>query len=490
MKKIKILIATTICLLIGKAEAGPLSVRFDKPLTLSGEMIFQVERETRVLKRSSNTWKVRSSKKKSHLCSYSLILEGRDLATENKLLGEHLYGTMEFECERRSLLRPAFKMKFSRVLVTGIRNCIKSETVIDNDYCELVVLAFQRETDKSKTNGDILSQKFDKIVSYKLNSSDGQKFIMTNELVPQGINHRLLDSFQVFGLNMGKDGRDFFIHEKNNTSSLGQGLNHFIELAQVDIDRDIENRKLAESKIEELELRITDIATSADPKDEFRQNISKVLSGLNEAMKRVLNVMGPVDYFNLEKRVALMRENIVALAKENDPNVSDQDSFDAQYVSRFQELQKTLYYVENSYTSELVSIFRSQQDGTPYRANGQATGGIVAMAESNFKTYLEQLSNLSSRGIAVSRFVAIINSESMTTTQFHKLLDPLMRIMYWSDVATCIDLYYNKFRLRFTDIEVDKLLSVMDRGYSNSSVIEALYKRILADRKDIISGKR
>ncbi len=84
-------------------------------------------------------------------------------------------------------------MQFSRVLFLGIRNCVQSETTIDQDYCSLVAVAIHKESDLSTANHDLVQQTDKKKVFMRVTNPDAEKNFNALNLMPGGLNQDMID---------------------------------------------------------------------------------------------------------------------------------------------------------------------------------------------------------------------------------------------------------------------------------------------------------
>jgi hypothetical protein len=341
MKKI---IAATMLLGTMNAFAGPYSIKFNKPLTLRGNSLINVEKVENKAE-SGGKWVEKVSNTTKQNCEFAINIEGRDIAVENKAIGEHYYGNMTVSCEKTGFLGDAFKTTFSRVLLLGIRECVVSETVIDNDYCSLEVLALRKETDLSTANGDLISDKVSSRKFYRIHSQTAKSYAEKNALIPNGVNKSLIDSYQNFTMSIGKNGNEFFVPAQNANSSFVSGRNIFLKITDADLNRDVDLRNTIQANLKELENEVMAITSGAKPGEVFKQKIGGVIAKFSATVQKLLGIISPVEFYDLEKQLKEFESNLVATAKTFNPNITNRDSFKSNYGAEGASLSVMMDYL-------------------------------------------------------------------------------------------------------------------------------------------------
>jgi hypothetical protein len=342
----KTLIATTLLLGSMSAFAGPYSIKFNKPLVLRGSSLINVEKvENKAT--AEGKWQESVTNTAKQNCEFSINVEGRDMAVENKGIGEHYYGSMSVSCEKAGLFGSSFKTNFSRVLLMGIRECVVSETVIDNDYCNLRVIALRKETDLNSQSGDLISDKPTSRKFFRISSEDAKKYIQGSNLLPIGVNKDLVDSYQSFNLSIGRNGNEFFIPTSTEKSSFVSGRNIFLKVSDADLNRDDDLRNDIESSLKDLNDQLSKITSGAKPTDVFKQNFPAILGKFSLTVQKLLGIISPVEFFQLEQETKAFEANLITVAKTYNPNVTTRDSFKANYGSGVASLSVMMDYLQS-----------------------------------------------------------------------------------------------------------------------------------------------
>ena len=365
MKKI---IAATMILGTMNAFAGNYSVKFNKPLTLTGSALLNVQKVEDKLTEEGK-WDSNRLSEQSQNCQFSIKIEGRDNAIENKGIGEHYYGSMALSCARSGLFGSAFKTNFSRVLLTGIRKCVVSETVIDNDYCNLEVLAFRKETDINMQNGDLISDKPKVRRYFAIHSYAAMDYINKQNLIPNGMNPDLIDSVQSFTLSIGRNGNEFFVPGSNANESFGGGRNIFLKFADSDLNRDAQLRNDIETDLKDLQQKMDVITADANPTESFKKNISPVVVKFSSTVQKLLGIISPVDFFNLEGQLKSFERNLVSSAKTFNPNITSRDSFKNTYSANATQLSVMMDYLTRQ-SDSVTDISNNTEDSSLEMKNG------------------------------------------------------------------------------------------------------------------------
>ena len=321
--------------LAGSAQAaqGPKLV-FEHPLSLSARnLAISVDKVKLTLNKEENRWQEDSVSTATRSCTAELKIEGRDLATRNAVLGEHYFGSMNLKCEKK-FMNPEARIQFSRVFFLGIRNCVESETMMDQDYCKIVAVALRKETDVQAGAG-LIEETSKKRTFYRVHSQNAKTNFTQFGLAPEGLNLSLIDSYQVFELSIGKTGREFYIEQPNTLSNFAAGKNHFLSISAADLNRDENLKARVQARLEKLEALLLEIERAARPKDAFDEKIGEFLQEFAAAGGDSLAIISPVEFFQLEKRLKRLEADLVILAQALYPRITNRDSFVTSYAAKF-----------------------------------------------------------------------------------------------------------------------------------------------------------
>lgn len=344
MKRLSIVLLTLG--LTKGALAGPYSVRFERPLTLNGEGVVKVEQVFEEYNRDTNRWEEDKVREYNQSCSYKISVEGRDIAVDSPQIGEHYFGSMSFDCEARTFSRSRdFKTKFSRVIFLGVRSCVQSDTVVDNDYCNLTAIALRKETDMRMANGDIFRDDERRRRFNRISAPNAKGHIFSNNLLPAGVIKDQLDSFQVFQLSIGKDGQDFFIKEPTPSSNFAKGRNHYLNVNNG--NRDLTIRRSIEEKLAELYGILGSVEDAPNPAEKFKSVMPSLLPKMTTALRSLIEVISPVEFFGLERKLKEFERQLIEVAGTYNPNVTNRDTFTLNYAAQFSDFRKMLAYLGN-----------------------------------------------------------------------------------------------------------------------------------------------
>ena len=325
-------------------------IEFKEPFVLkASDLNIEVSEVKEYLNQDTVSWEEYEKKQRTHQCDVTIKIKGRDLAKENALLGEHYFGNMHFNCEARGIwFFDGFQTVFSRVFFLGIRNCVESETMVDSDYCNLAVVALRKESDLSKEHQDLWKDKREKRVFFRISSNEAKQNFKEYDLGPDGLNPSILDSYMIFKLSIGTTGEEFFIENPNSLSAFAKNRNHYFETDPESLGRDQTLRDSIEKDLSELESIVHDIESSLNPKPIFEQKISIFLEKFSKTTERLLAVISPVTYFQLEQRLKSVEKDIVELSKAFHENISDHDSFVRKYGEQFKKYSRVNDYLQSS----------------------------------------------------------------------------------------------------------------------------------------------
>lgn len=444
MKKLS-MILLTLGLARG-ALAGPYSVRFERPLTLNGESVIKVEQVFTEYDRDTNRWEEVKVREYNQNCTYKISIEGRDIAVDSPQIGEHYFGSMNLECESRSFsFSRDFKTKFSRVLFLGVRSCVQSDTVVDNDYCNLTAIALRKETDMRSSNGDLFRDDERRRRFHRISSSNAKNHIFEKKLLPAGVITDQLDSFQVFQLSIGKNGQDFFIKEPTSKSNFAKGRNHYLNVNNG--NRDIVIRNSIEEKLEELYGILGTVEDDPSPASKFKSVMPSLLPKMTTALRSLIEVISPVEFFGLERKLKEFEKQLIEVAGTYNPNVTNRDSFTLNYATQFSEFRKMLTYL-----------------GHRGSANSPAPPATNTPPDQSLSKAIQTLTNLSDPSVMATEYKKYYrNNLNISFDDFIRLVSS-MHATIASARNYLILQFYTDRKAKLDGVKVDTLISKLDNS--------------------------
>ncbi|MFZ4715377.1 MAG: hypothetical protein ACOYL6_16760 [Bacteriovoracaceae bacterium] len=344
----KLLMAAGLLLSINahSQQMNPYRVIFPKALVLEGSTRVSVQKIK--LKNKKAEWKVTSSQDLTFNCNVNLQIEGRDLATKNKTIGEHYYGSMKLDCQ--NTLRK-FSTSFNRVLFLGIRNCVQSETVFDQDYCALDVVAFRKEKDMTAEAGDLIYDRERSKSFYQIHSQIAEQTINSFDLIPEGLQTSTIDSYQAFKISLGKQSQEFFVQKPDANSSFSKGQNIYLEANNDVLIADQKLRAEIDLSYNEVMSKLAAVPSGEAGVAEFKKILPSVLKDVATNLKKLLSIITPVEFFQAEKKLVGLEKNLIIMANAFNPAINDRESFRQNYGSLVDE-----YNRYSTYLSSTVSI--------------------------------------------------------------------------------------------------------------------------------------
>ncbi len=379
---------------------------FDQPYVLNSTkaVSVMVEKVRSKLNRTSNAWESKVSGAETKFCSVQMKIEGRDLALRNQSIGEHYFGSLSMTCDR-SLTIP-----FSRVLYLGIRNCVESETMMDQDYCELKVVAFMKESDVTKLNGALVEDTKEVKSFYRVHSQVALVTANKDSQVPEGLNPSQISAIQVFSLSVAKHGQDFFISQNSaNTANFSKGINIYLSSNAEQGNRDEVIAQNITSTMASLEQAVQNMQSSSNPKKEFEEKIAGILSQYTVSAKQLLSIVSPVRFFAIEKLMMNFEMGLLNVAKSLNPVVTDRDSFTQEYAKQVADYSKVGGYLTKKLRvkakatkqeqvpdtqSKYTQLFLQEDDGVGYGKSYLSQSGYACYnAASVCNTYVTKLAD-------------------------------------------------------------------------------------------------
>lgn len=449
--------------------AGPYTVKFEKGLNLHGEATTAVTSVEWKYEKKSNSWVKGRVSNREAKCEYNLKIKGRDLATKNSTIGEHYFGDLLMDCNVGT--GKDFKTLFSRVLYLGVRDCVKSETAIDSDYCSLTAVAFRKKTDMSKENGDIISESKRKRKYYHVSSDEAKTLVNRYDLMPQGMNPALVDSYQVFKVNVGRDGDSFYV--ENIESNFANGILHTLRPVdgQSVIDQDSEIKSDIEGELEALYEKITLVSDEAS----YKAHLRVVLPKFTKLLKSVLEIISPVEFFDIENQLQEFENVLIETAKNYNPNVTNRNTFLANYGTNFSKYKNIVKYLKNTSTSVNIS-------GNTGKPGSSSFGSGVNTFNSDYRR-IQSIGNHQTR-IELIKDYTINNMAQLSKGQFQSLLR-LMNRDYATQRNLLILRFYRHYKYAFDQLTLFELLDYLVDPYNHGGDLEdeAVRKRILDDWK-------
>lgn len=323
-------------------QMNPYRVIFPKALELEGKTMVQVDKVK--LKVKDGSWVEKKRKNRRFACNVSIELQGRDLATKNTKIGEHYYGTMDLDCTRGV---EHFKTAFNRVLFLGIRNCVQSETVFDQDYCNLDVIAFRKERDVTIENGDLILQNNKHKEFFQISSTSAQNVISGNSLVPDGLQLATIDSFQVLKISLGKTAQEFFIQKPDANSNLAKGQNVYLTSNSDVLIEDQKLRTDIDSSYNNILDKLKNLPSGQLGVVAFENQLPSILMEFARDLKKLLTMITPTEFFQAEKKLISLEKQIITIANGFKPSITNRNEFRTNYASASDEYNRYSTYLLN-----------------------------------------------------------------------------------------------------------------------------------------------
>lgn len=360
------------------AHAAVHRITFEKPMVLTGTKIpVAVEKIKRKLDRHQNRWSDEIDERRTRLCDAKIKIEGRDIALKKAMLGEHYFGSMELACEAPTgflVFGSPFKTTFSRVLFLGIRECVESETMVDQDYCPLTVLAMRKDSDMNRKNGDLDDVTEDERKFFVITSKVAQEHVSKHQLIPDGLNASTIDSYQLFKLSISRTGQEFVLQGTNGLSGFSAGQNFYLSPDSTSNGHDESLIGRVDAAIEAIEKSVRDVNSAGNPTEAFNAALPGILGGYSEAAKTALAVMGPADFYRLDRRLKKLEASIVELVKLYNPAIKDRSGFIAKYGAQYDELSRISGYFgkQDTRKTSLNELIDEKSDAPQVSARNDA----------------------------------------------------------------------------------------------------------------------
>lgn len=322
----------------------PYRVVFSKPL--------QFETHTKLtankikIKVEDGTWQPVKNHEHIFNCDAQVKIEGRDLAIKNKGIGEHYYGSMNFNCE--NIKGQKFATTFGRVLFLGIRNCIQSETVFDKDYCSLDVIAMRKEKDLSLGNGDLIKQTSRIKKYYAIHSAAAYDYVNDKALIPEGLQVNTIDSYQIFKLTLGRQAQDFFIEKPDERSNFMRGQNIYLKASDDVLIADQKTSTDIEGSYNRIMQKLSQIPNGEAGVKEFEKQLPSILIELAQTLKKLLTIITPVEFVRSEAKLKTLEKEILVMANAFKPTILNRDDFKRQYAALSDEYNRYSNYLSSN----------------------------------------------------------------------------------------------------------------------------------------------
>ena len=418
-------------------QMNPYRVIFPKPLSLEGSTRVSVDKIK--LKNKNAEWKITSSKDLTYTCDVNLQIEGRDLATKNQKIGEHYYGSMKLECQNNV---GKFTTSFNRVLFLGIRNCVQSETVFDQDYCALDVVAFRKEKDMSIEAGDLIYDRQRSKSFFQIHSPAAQQTIAAANLIPEGLQTSTIDSYQVFKISLGKLSQEFFVQKPDANSNFSKGQNIYLQANNDVLIADQKLRAEIDASYSDVMSKLAGVPSGAAGVTEFQKILPSVLKDVATNLKKLLSMITPVEFFQAEKKLVSLEKNLITMANAFNPAITNRDSFRQNYGSLSDEYNRYSTYLANSGTIQLPTSPFSSAGTVSFKI--QHYNGAHTVFTYNDNSATDQKIKKSCAGeVADNIFAEIKTAEfqsrvtSLNTNIFKKVEVLLYLQAYDNDLAIC-----------------------------------------------------
>lgn len=324
-------------------QENPYRVIFKKPLELKGKSAVFASKVTEKLKEEG--WVETKNNIQRFYCETTIKIEGRDLAIKNKGIGEHYYGSMNLDC---SGVHGHFSTNFNRVLFLGIRNCVQSETVFDQDYCKLEAVAFRKERDISTENGDLISSQAKRKKYYKMHSEVALQGIKTSELIPEGLQLSVIDSVQFFRINLGKKAEEFFIEKPTEASNFAKGQNIYLNANNDVLVSDQESRQEIEKQYIDIMNKLNALPNGQTGLAAFEKALPDILKSYSASLKRLLTMIAPTEFFQAELKLKSLEKTMIQMANTYNPQIRNRDEFRSNYSQLSDEYNRYGTYLLNT----------------------------------------------------------------------------------------------------------------------------------------------
>lgn len=333
-------------LLLGTMSAvaanNPHFILFDQPFVLTRPNVrVDVERVEEKFNEKTNAWTVAKIKKINATCNVTLKISGRDFARQNKLIGEHYTGETLFSCLAENANAD---FVFKRTIYLGIRNCVKSETYTDNDFCDIYAVVLGEEQVQESGNSPVILNEREKKIYLRVSSTQAGTAIGNNSLVPMGVRLTTLNAFQMLKLSMDFNGSRIFIEKPNALSNLEKGQNLYLSLSAQSVERDQALRASVEADLQQLSRILDSIQSSQTPGEEISKQTNEFLKTLSHATKALLAIVSPVHFIQLESALNKSESTFVNLWNKLKPNSKFSDSLQSQYGELFEQFQNMKTY--------------------------------------------------------------------------------------------------------------------------------------------------
>lgn len=367
MKKI-LWALSLLSLHVSAQQMNPYRVIFPKALKLEGKTVVQADKVK--LKIKDGAWKETDRNSIKFTCDMDIELQGRDLATKNTKIGEHYYGAMYLDCSDTTGINQ-FKTSFNRVLFLGIRNCVQSETVFDQDYCSLDVVAFRKERDVTLDNGDLILQTNKKKQFYQITSTSALSTINNNALVPEGLQLATIDSFQLFKVSLGKTAQEFFIQKPDANSNFAKGQNLYLTANADVLIADQTLRKELDASYNTIMNKLGSLPSGQPGVTAFENQLPGILSEFALSLKKLLSMITPTEFFQAEKKLIALEKQIITVANGFKPTITNRDQFRQSYAAASDEYNRFSTYLNNNitFTSPIASLENSPLKVVWYNGN-------------------------------------------------------------------------------------------------------------------------
>jgi hypothetical protein len=334
---------------------NPYRLVFQKPLELKGDIVIESDKVTERLRRGE--WKQTRVNSMRMRCDTSIKIEGRDLAIKNSSIGEHYYGSMQLDCKNHLY---SFKTHFKRALFLGIRNCVQSETVFDQDYCRLKVITFRNERDINQDHGDLITKSLRTRKFFKVHSQMALESIKSSKLVPEGLQLNIVDSVQAFTINLGKNAETFFIEKPNDESNFAKGNNIYIDADADVLALDQKIRAELDQTYSVILNKLQSLPSGANGLTAFEKELPSILVSFSGALKKLLTIIAPTEFFQAENKLKSLEKMIIETAAIYRSNIRNRDEFRANYRGLSDEYNRFGTYLDSKSNSAIVH--NSQQN--------------------------------------------------------------------------------------------------------------------------------
>jgi hypothetical protein len=158
----------------------------------------------------------------------------------------------------------------------------------------------------------------------------------------------VVDSVQYFTINMGKNAQAFFIEKPTNLSTFSKGSNIY-----VDANRDVlNNDKKIVAEINktynDLINKLSGITSGDKGQVQFEKELPSILTKFTLALKKLLTIITPTEFFQAEKVLKTLEGEIIVMAAAYQSTITSRAKFRIKYRDMSDEYFRYGTYLKSS----------------------------------------------------------------------------------------------------------------------------------------------